>query len=104
MDNEKVLFGHENTFGYVLGFSRLLCGRNVIGRSYVLDLKSEAKAAGATFSIAFTCIGAIGSAKNDSTSTREISGTSSLSSSSLFTAIKGTISDIPVMFSEGLER
>src|SRR5262249_18393151 len=43
-------------------------------------------------------------ARNDSTSTREIPGTSSLSSSSLLTAISGTISDIPVMFSEGLER
>jgi hypothetical protein len=41
---------------------------------------------GAALSIAFTCIGAMGSARKDSTSTREIPGTSSLSSSSRLTA------------------
>lgn len=55
-------------------------------------------------SIAFTCIGAMGSARNDSTSTRKMPGTSSLSSSSRLTASWGTINDIPVMLSEGLER
>src|ERR1700676_90463 len=41
-----------------------------------------------------------GSAMNDSTGTREIPGTSSLSSSSRLTAISGTISDIPVIHKE----
>ena len=48
MDNEHALFRNENTFG-TRSASCLVCGWNVIGGSYVLDLKNEAKAPGRPF-------------------------------------------------------
>ena len=45
MDNEHALFGYENAFA-TSSASCLICGLNVIGRPYVLDLKSEAKTTG----------------------------------------------------------